>query len=55
MDRNRRVPTDAAGPERTLGTALGEWQNATVRLDTVDPVTTELVRLRCARHHDCRT
>lgn len=35
--------------------ALVEWQAAAVRLDAVDPVTTELVRLRCARHHDCHT
>jgi alkylhydroperoxidase family enzyme len=28
---------------------------ATVRLSTVDPITTEIVRMRCAHHHDCGT
>lgn len=40
---------------RPLRTALGAWQAAVVRLCAVDPVTTELVRLRCARYHDCHT
>lgn len=44
--------TAAASPLRH---ALGAWQAAVVRLDAVDPVTTELVRLRCARYHDCHT
>jgi len=26
-----------------------------VQLALVDPVTTEMVRLRCAEHHDCHT
>jgi hypothetical protein len=38
-----------------LRSALAEWQAAVVRLPALDPVTTEIVRLRCARHHDCRT
>jgi len=38
-----------------LKQALNAWQAAVVRLDAVDPVITELVRLRCARYHDCRT
>jgi hypothetical protein len=28
---------------------------STVRLPAVDPVTTEIVRVRCADHHDCHT
>ena len=51
-----RVPR--VGPGRgdaRLGTALGDWQAAVVLLDAVDPLTTELVRLRCANHHDCHT
>jgi hypothetical protein len=40
---------------RPLRAALGAWQAAVVRLSEVGPVTTELVRLRCARYHDCRT
>lgn len=35
--------------------ALADFAAAAVRNDAVDPVTTELVRLRCATHHDCRT
>ncbi len=54
MIRNRRVGPDAAG-DRNLRRALGEWQASVVRLDGVDAVTTELVRLRCAHHHDCGT
>ena len=54
MERNRRLapgtPTDAA-----LRHALGEIAASTVRLAHVDPVTTEIVRMRCAHHHDCGT
>ena len=35
-------------------TAIDELQRAIARLDAVDPVTTELVRLRGARQHQCR-
>ena len=38
-----------------LSRALNEWAAAAVRLDAVDPITAEIVRLRCARHHDCGT
>jgi len=44
--------TYAAAPLRT---PLGAWQAAVVRMSALDPVTTELVRLRCARYHDCKT
>jgi AhpD family alkylhydroperoxidase len=33
---------------------LRQYQNAVVLGDALDPVTTELVRLRCARTHRCR-
>jgi alkylhydroperoxidase family enzyme len=33
---------------------LNAYQAAVVRGSTLDPVTTELVRLRCARTHNCR-
>jgi hypothetical protein len=39
----------------SLSAALSEFAAAVVRLDQVDPVTTELVRLRCATYHDCHT
>ena len=53
-DRSRRVGRDARG-DGELRRALGLWQAAVVRLHAVDPLTTELVRLRCASHHDCHT
>ena len=37
-----------------LWSALEEWMQAVARLDALDPVTAELVRLRVARVHDCR-
>ena len=33
---------------------LNAYQAAVVRSSALDPVTTELVRLRCARTHNCR-
>lgn len=33
---------------------LDDFMKAVARLDALDPVTTELVRLRGARQHDCR-
>jgi hypothetical protein len=41
--------------DSALSTALAEFAAAAVRNDEVDPVTTELVRLRCATYHDCHT
>jgi hypothetical protein len=38
-----------------LRSALMRFSAAVVLLDTVDPATTELVRLRCASYHNCRT
>ena len=52
--RSPRV-SDGARAVPRLRQALSAWQAAVVRLAAVDPVTTELVRLRCARYHDCRT
>ncbi|WP_167854796.1 carboxymuconolactone decarboxylase family protein [Mangrovimicrobium sediminis] len=37
-----------------LEQAMGEFANAVVRANTLDPLTTEIVRLRCAQIHDCR-
>ncbi len=50
----RRISSGRHG-NADLAAALGEWQASVVCLDTVDPLTTELVRLRCANHHDCHT
>lgn len=50
-------PAGAAGPDdasTALRDALAAYSDAVVRGDALDPVLTELVRLRCARTHDCR-
>jgi hypothetical protein len=53
-ERRARVPKGVRGDE-VLRRALGSWQAAVVRQQELDPVTTEMVRLRCADHHDCHT
>ncbi len=45
------IPT---APPDDLWSALDEWTHAVARLRALDPLTTELVRLRGARVHDCR-
>ena len=42
------------GPSAALREALAAYQDAVVRGTALDPVLTELVRLRCARTHNCR-
>jgi hypothetical protein len=54
MERSARVAPGTSS-DRDLRRALGGFAAATVRLPSVDPVTTEIVRLRCAHHHDCGT
>ena len=44
-----RIPSGSS-----LRGALAEYQSSVVRGDALDPATTELVRLRCARTHHCR-
>lgn len=41
-------------PSAALWDGLDEWMRAVARLRALDPLTTELVRLRGARAHDCR-
>lgn len=51
-----RAPRAAgAVRDRELGASLLRFAAAAMRNDGVDPVTTELVRLRCATYHDCHT
>ena len=52
--RSPRIRPGTSG-DRDLSTALERFAAAAVRNDAVDPVTTELVRLRCATYHDCHT
>jgi alkylhydroperoxidase family enzyme len=58
VNRSVRVPADAngrpVGRDTELVAALAAYQDTVVRSTHLDPVTTELVRLRCARQHDCR-
>lgn len=42
------------GRDPQLVTLLGDYQDTVMRSAALDAVTTELVRLRCARQHDCR-
>ncbi len=49
--------SDAGRPDQRQGSLrelLESYQDAVVRSTALDPVTTELVRLRCARTHNCR-
>lgn len=49
------VSRAVAGSEpRELWPLIEEFMRAVARLDALDPVTTELVRLRGARQHECR-
>ena len=48
-----RVSTQIRG-QTPVDVAYEEFAATAVLQDAVDPVITELVRLRCARHHDCR-
>lgn len=48
------APTGTARYGTPLDYAMRDFERAVVRIAGVDPITTELVRLRCARVHDCR-
>lgn len=58
MSRVIRVPVGddgrPVGRDTEMVSLLSAYQDAVVRSRHLDPVTTELVRLRCARQHDCR-
>jgi hypothetical protein len=43
------------GPTRSLADALSELHASAMRLDDLDPLTTEIVRRRAATWHDCKT
>lgn len=48
------APTRADDVLGGVAAALERYQEAVVRGTALDPVITEMVRLRCARTHDCR-
>lgn len=54
MTRARRVPPGTPTAP-VLRRTLGDLAAAIVRMEAMDPVTTEIVRMQCARHHDCGT
>ncbi len=49
-----RVGADARLNDE-LRSAMNFWQILVLELDTIDTVSTELVRVRAAKHHDCHT
>lgn len=53
MTMQPRLP--GAQVEPGLRAAMATWQQGVLAIDAIDPVTTELVRLRAASHHDCHT
>lgn len=53
MSVEPRLP--GAVPDAGLKQAMATWQDEALAMDAIDAVTTELVRLRAARHHDCHT
>jgi alkylhydroperoxidase family enzyme len=58
MSRSVRVPSGhdgrPLGRDAALVRLLAAYQDTVVRSRHLDAITTELVRLRCARQHDCR-
>jgi alkylhydroperoxidase family enzyme len=57
--RDGRLPLPADGSSHktyqpALSAALMDVQGAVIRHCTLDPITMELVRMRCAHVHDCR-
>lgn len=48
------VPNVAAVPGTDLWSTLEDFMRSVALLDAVDPITTEVVRLRGARAHNCR-
>ena len=53
-ERSRRVP-EGVRPTEGLRRAQNRWQNRVMERHALDEVTTEVVRLRAAAHHDCHT
>jgi hypothetical protein len=53
----RETEDEAFAPvePKPLGVAVDDLHAAAMLLHALDPVTTELVRLHCARYHDCKT
>jgi hypothetical protein len=54
VTRSARVPATSRADD-DLRRAQNAWQNLVLAMHDIDPVTTEIVRVRAANHHDCRT
>lgn len=58
MSTATRIPPPTVAGVHWYGTPIDEaidaFSASAVRASSVDPITTEVVRLRCARYHDCR-
>ena len=59
MTRNVRIPlppdgTSPSAYQPDMSRGVAEWSAACNRLKGLDPVVLEVVRIRCARTHDCR-
>lgn len=53
MSESGRTPAGAYGAELTA--AFDAFHEAVMRLPSLDVATTEIIRMRCALHHDCRS
>lgn len=51
----REPPPRRNGPTSSLAAAIRELHASAMQLDQLDPLTTEIVRLRAANYHDCKT
>jgi hypothetical protein len=54
MSISARIAAEASMDDGLRG-AMNDWQLRVLALSSVDPVCTEVVRVRAARHHDCHT
>jgi len=59
VTRDARLPRPSdggsyAGYQPAIGSAVGAFYRAATLVDGLDPVVLEVVRVRCARVHDCR-
>lgn len=54
MTRSARIPATSRTDDE-LRRDQNAWQNLVLGLHDVDPVATEIVRVRAAKYHDCRT
>jgi hypothetical protein len=54
MIRSQRIDGSVRAGDKVRH-SYAAWQSSVARMKHVDAITTELVRVRCAQHHDCHT